>query len=233
MTAMSCDSVYRRAGALAASGCCADSRAQPKKHALCRWGTDGIACPGGRGLQTQDALPACPARQALVGLERAPNCCPSGGARTARAAPARARSAYHKTAQAAWEAPACCCARVRATTRRNTSLMTRPRTSPSGFCRPTIRPKRTPASTGSSTAAVASCSAARNKSSALASSSTRTQGALAVHRERPAAAPRLPRTFCRKSFRHKASGAGKLSRRLSGSATCRCGGRRSAPWATR
>ena len=75
--------------------------------------------------------------------------------------------------------------------------------------------KRTPASTGGGTAAVASCSAARNKSSALASLSTRTRspGDCHAHSAENASGTRR--------------GTGKLSRRPSGSGTCRCGGRRS------
>ena len=96
---------------------------------------------------------------------------------------------------------------------------------PSGFRKPTILPKRTPAGTS----ALASRSAALSSKSALASSSTSTRRCSAVHPDGPAAAPLRPlRTLRRNLCELRAKGScGWLGWKSSGSGTWRVGGRRS------
>ena len=80
----------------------------------------------------------------------------------------------------------------RATTLRKASLMTKPRTPPSGFCNATILPSRMPAKTGGGSAALAICPAAHINKSALSSSSVNTRRCSAVQPDGPGAALRRP-----------------------------------------
>ena len=113
--------------------------------------------------------------------------------RTSASAPALVLSANWNGAHARWDSVLSCCASVRATRRRNASPITSARTSPDGFERATILPRRRAGRIAPGTCAIASLRAAPRRSSAQCSSSRRTRRCSPVQLDGPGAAPFLER----------------------------------------
>ena len=107
--------------------------------------------------------------------------------RTSASAPALVLSANWNGAHARWNSVLSCCASVRATRRRDASPITSARTSPDGFERATILPRRRAGRIAPGTCAIASLRAAPRRSS----SSRTTRKCSPVQPDGPGAAPFL------------------------------------------